>query len=57
MFGECVYPKCHEEGIVKINGKSVCQNHLDTAFKAIGKKIPKREWKPPKPVEELHGSL
>lgn len=52
MFGECVYRKCSEKGIAKLNGKDVCQDHFGTAIKAIGDKVPKREWKPPKQIME-----
>ena len=36
-YGECAYPKCDADGIMKLNGKPVCKDHVETAFKAVFK--------------------
>ena len=39
-YGECAYPKCDADGILKLQGKPVCPRHVEVAFRAV--------FKPPK---------
>ena len=52
-YGECAYPKCDADGILKLQGKPVCPRHVEVAFRAVFKPPKVRMPLPARKEEEL----